>query len=1021
MRSIADYASRRFGTEYEVGPSGDGILSGTQSTVSMADMVWTDVGKIQPRVSKLVGMIDGEACFPIYHFLRSQLDRVDPTTTTQVCMPLYPDARTRDELELFTECRQNGLTEADLLNSGASMKLSSGQMSLGLLMEVHRYIDKYSSINKVERFHGIVCSLFEVTKMTDTEKNTMHVRVKREVDRMKKMKKAKQTSQIEMLKRELFDMPGSSDALVDRLKSLNLKVGEEEHQKLVTKNQQLEVEKIQSEQRDDATTTQHQKETEVLKSRLNEKSRQLKAARRLKNHYKEMADKERSKTEEIQQQQEVGRGAEGRVQEMSNTITELQREKVNLKGQVRYYKGIDNQRPDNIVFSRRIDELKEEVAFWYTDIIREVYMELMCMRVGAKSVPKIIKTVMEKITGMTPQRLPGSIFAKYMLLEARSVALVHLKEEIQASEGNITVGPDGTTKFGHHYCTISISLSGWSPTSPGGYSIPGESGTTRPVRTVCKAVQDWGCEKAGKPVQFRDFLLTQRQVKEVPLASFKGNRFNILFHNAAGVYYLLNDLLSFAEEHKTDNRLFTAVNADLSILSFQAGARALGIVSKMVTGPMWRFMEENGHVSELTPLYQQLYDAFTRLSTDASTLMKGEEFILGEETVQKDKVVCSRQLKDHIDGGKYATGWSPELLEESATVPRTNVGPERIFSQLDGLVRVMSRTTTNAMEGITMWTQNHTANWLGSLDEAHREQVFHQAREDSREQRKRYVERLPDIRQQRQEALAMKREKKETKEQRDREKKEELTQKLQEVGGLWKTPSEIDRQLLSLQSRQRVKALQTQLTFRRYVLGTPNTGKILNVIAGGKYLSAEKLTANLKCVLRQAEDEREERQAVHQAEKEKFQKLAEEERQRHTEAPKKRQKTQGGTRSSSAVPNTPALDKLEELIGKRVQHLIEEFDGSSKWYYGIITGLKVRRAFIVGRRVDHRFRREADGEEFWYTGTVTGHDADTGLSTIAYDFEDGDGDDDDDDDNNSNVFEEPVIEDYENGDVRILL
>ncbi|CAC5426314.1 unnamed protein product [Mytilus coruscus] len=732
---------------------------------------------------------------------------------------------------------------------------------------------------------------------------------------------------------------------------------------------------------------------------------------------------------------------------MSKTITELEREKVNLKEQkeeVAFWQGqyLECQEQIEAFLNQR-----EIVPFHdgrYTDIIREVYMELMCMRVGAKNVPKIIKTVMEKMTGMTPQRLPGSTFAKYMLLEARSVALVHLKEEIQSSEGNITVGPDGTTKYGHHYGAISISLSGktmcmgmrdmacgdaeayrkllegiitemtgddndqvrqvavkikntvsdqanvnkkfvtllsewrekalphvvenwdtltavqreryvtinyffcglhflvglseqanktislWeslvhsgekvgAPTLPGGYSIPGESGTTRLVRTVFKAVQDRGCEKAGKPVQFRDFLQTQ------------GQEF----------------IIYFAEEHKTDNRLFTAVTADLRIVSFQAGSRALGIVSKMVTGPMWRFMEENGHVSELTPLYQQLYDAFKRLSTDASTLMKGEEFIFGEETVQKDEVFdkCTR----HEDG------------EERS------------------------------------------------------------------------------------------------KEQRDRAKKEELTQKLQEVGGLWKTPSEIDRQLLSLQSGQQVKALQTQLTFRRYVLGTPNTGKILNVMSGRKYLSAEKLTANLKCVLRQAGDEREERQAVLQTEKEKFQKLAEEERQRHTEAPKKRQMTQGGTRSSWAVPNTPAPDKPEDLIGKRVKHLIEEFDGSSKWYYGIITGLKVRRgeymytlvydgetetfsfpllddmekdelrivpldpAFIVGRRVDHRFCQEADREEFWYTGTVTGHDADTGLSTIAYDFDDGDGDDDDDDDNNSNVFEEPVIENYKNGDVRILL
>ncbi|CAC5374264.1 unnamed protein product [Mytilus coruscus] len=165
MRSIADYARRHFGTQFKVGQFGDGMVSGTQSTVSMAGMVQTDVGKIQPRVNKLV------------------------------------DARTRDELEYFPKYRRNGLTAADLLNTGASRKLSSGQMSLGLMMEIHRYLDKYSSSNKVDRFHEIICSLFEVTKMTATEKNTMHVRVKREVDRMKKLKKAKQTSQIEIKNR----------------------------------------------------------------------------------------------------------------------------------------------------------------------------------------------------------------------------------------------------------------------------------------------------------------------------------------------------------------------------------------------------------------------------------------------------------------------------------------------------------------------------------------------------------------------------------------------------------------------------------------------------------------------------------------------------------------------------------------------------------------------------------------------------------------------------------------------------
>ena len=68
-----------------------------------------------------------------------------------------------------------------------------------------------------------------------------------------------------------------------------------------------------------------------------------------------------------------------------------------------------------------------------------------------------------------------------------------------------------------------------------------EGGVERLIRTVCKAIQDRGCEKSGKPVHFRAFLRDKGR-NFVPLAPFKGNRFNILFHNGAGVYFLQNDL-----------------------------------------------------------------------------------------------------------------------------------------------------------------------------------------------------------------------------------------------------------------------------------------------------------------------------------------------------------------------------------------------------------------------------------------------------------------------------------------------
>ena len=148
-----------------------------------------------------------------------------------------------------------------------------------------------------------------------------------------------------------------------------------------------------------------------------------------------------------------------------------------------------------------------------------------------------------------------------------------------------------------------------APGIPGGYSKPGESGTVRCIRTVCKAVQDRGCERAGKPVEFRDFLHNQ-DINKVPLVPFMGSRFNVVFHNGAGVFFLYKCLTQFVGEHKGDNRLFSAIHADLSVVAYVAGCRALGLISKQVTAPLWRFLEADGHVQDLTATYPELTAKF---------------------------------------------------------------------------------------------------------------------------------------------------------------------------------------------------------------------------------------------------------------------------------------------------------------------------------------------------------------------------------------------------------------------------
>ena len=62
-------------------------------------------------------------------------------------------------------------------------------------------------------------------------------------------------------------------------------------------------------------------------------------------------------------------------------------------------------------------------------------------------------------------------------------------------------------------------------------------------------------------------------------------------------------------------------------------------------------------------------------------------------------VVSQRQLKDNLEGGKYADldNLPLALAGQTESVPQTNVGPERIFSQLDRLVCAMPSASTIAM------------------------------------------------------------------------------------------------------------------------------------------------------------------------------------------------------------------------------------------------------------------------------------------------------------------------------------
>ena len=110
-------------------------------------------------------------------------------------------------------------------------------------------------------------------------------------------------------------------------------------------------------------------------------------------------------------------------------------------------------------------------------------------------------------------------------------------------------------------------------------SKSGESNTTRTIRIVCKAFQEYGSEQAGGTAPFAIHLRNS----PVKLTSFRGNRFNVLFWNAACVTYHQQHFSSFFEVYGTPNNLLRAEQEDLNKVENIAGCWVLGIIDKLVT------------------------------------------------------------------------------------------------------------------------------------------------------------------------------------------------------------------------------------------------------------------------------------------------------------------------------------------------------------------------------------------------------------------------------------------------------
>ena len=73
----------------------------------------------------------------------------------------------------------------------------------------------------------------------------------------------------------------------------------------------------------------------------------------------------------------------------------------------------------------------------------------------------------------------------------------------------------------------------------------------------------------------------------------------MLFYNGGIFKFLYNHLKQFFEIVKDENKLLETVHSDLQIKSYLYGCRALSLICKFATGPLWRFLECSIHIRDM--------------------------------------------------------------------------------------------------------------------------------------------------------------------------------------------------------------------------------------------------------------------------------------------------------------------------------------------------------------------------------------------------------------------------------------
>ena len=399
-----------------------------------------------------------------------------------------------------------------------------------------------------------------------------------------------------------------------------------------------------------------------------------------------------------------------------------------------------------------------------------------------------------------------------------------------------------------------------------------ESGTQALIIAVCKLFYN---DASGCPQDIVTYLTSRNIIKPL-IFPFVGNRFNILFVNGGGVYFLRTYLSHFLNKYlPVRNTLQCAVMNDLQNNNYIAGCRALGLMAKYVTGPWQRKTEEKGlKILEMNDLYEFAIVKLDDWVADTASLVTGQEpdsvfpgvplkvddvytslitptesdercIYLLKGMLQEVLLCLNRQLADQLIGGVHYAP-SDQLVSQASSCPATNISGERVFALLDYNIKRAPSATLQYHESKITFKENHTNEWLSRKSTAEQEELVNQARKNMKISVREFQAHTKEINSRKLALLREKQQQKEHKENIQREKKENVLEDLVSCGGLWSSVELMEEYLkLHTSKKAQIKAFKTQIRVRKEILSQPGEKKLFEFSDLKKALHVDALKANL--------------------------------------------------------------------------------------------------------------------------------------------------------------------------------